>query len=86
MMKNNKRGCIIGYLLLVVNKREAHCASPSAILKPDQFNQEYLYRQNNTSVLFIFLNVCIQGNNQGGLISMLAFHDLDFLPVVVYAI
>lgn len=26
----------------VVNKREAPCASPSAILKPDQFNQEYL--------------------------------------------
>ncbi|ACU64666.1 hypothetical protein Cpin_7266 [Chitinophaga pinensis DSM 2588] len=29
----------------VVNKREAPCASPSAILKPDQFNQEYLHQQ-----------------------------------------
>lgn len=28
-----------------VNKREARCASPSAILKPDQFNQEYLEKQ-----------------------------------------
>jgi hypothetical protein len=29
----------------VVNKREARCASPSAILKPDQFNQEYRQKQ-----------------------------------------
>jgi hypothetical protein len=36
-----------------VNKREAQCASPSAILKPDQFNQEYV--ENNNAAVTIVL-------------------------------
>lgn len=35
----------------MLNKREARCASPSAILKPDQFNQEYLEKQYSAETI-----------------------------------
>jgi hypothetical protein len=47
-----------------VNKREARCASPSAILKPDQFNQEYLENNNAAEIIALINSVLFTGKKE----------------------